>query len=122
MEYLDEWMQHLRFLKQFEWMSLSKPPVWDEIDKSARYLIEKGIFPAEKLQQLFHNYGILSANINNVKIAEHNEKKLTVGERWVDFFKKCSEEDYNCDAMIRIVCYVLSIPGKCINLLAQKFE
>lgn len=105
-------MQNLRFLQQFEWMSLNKPLVWDEINKSAHHLIERGIFPAEKHVQLLHNYGILNANVNNVKIAEYNEKKLTIGERWVDFFKKCSEQDYNCDALIHIVSYVLSIPGK----------
>lgn len=50
MEYLDEWMQHLQFLKEFEWISLDKPPLWSEIDKSAQILIDKGIFPAEKHQ------------------------------------------------------------------------
>lgn len=112
MEYLDEWMKHLQFLKEFAWISLDKPPVWSEIDKSARTLIEKGIFPAEKHQQLFHNCSILIANINSIKIAENKEKKLTIGERWVDFFNKCDKEEYNCDALIRLVSYVLSIPGK----------
>lgn len=105
-------MQHLRFLKQFEWISLNKPPVWEKIDKSVRVLIEKGIFSAEKHQQLLHNFGILSANMNTVKIAENNEKKLSIGQRWVDFFKKCKEQDYNCDALIHLVSYILSIPGK----------
>lgn len=74
-------MQHLQFLKQFGWILLDKPPVWDEIDKSARGLIEKGIFPREKHQQLFHNYGILSANINDAQIAQNKEMNLTVSER-----------------------------------------
>lgn len=68
-------MQHVQFLKQFEWISLDRPPVWDDIDKSARILIEKGIFPAEKHQRLFHNCGILSANMNAAQIREIKEKK-----------------------------------------------
>lgn len=105
-------MQHVQFLKQFEWILLDKPPVWDEFVKSARILIEKGIFPAEKHQRLFHNYGVLSANMNEAQIAENNEKKLKIGARWVNFFKKCAKEGYNCDELIHIVSYVLSIPGK----------
>lgn len=112
LEYLDEWMQHVQFLKQFEWILLDKPPVWDEIDKSARALIEKGIFPAENHQRLFHNFGILRANMNDAQIAENKHEKLSIGDRWVKFFKKCANEDYNCNELIRIVSYVLTIPGK----------
>lgn len=114
LEYLDLWMQHVQFLKQFEWVSLDRPLVWTEIDQSARVLIEKGIFPAEKHQQLFHNFGILNANVNEVQIAENKANKLKTGERWVNFFKKCDEQNYKCDALIQLVSYILSIPGRFI--------
>lgn len=104
-------MQHVQFLKQFEWILLDKPPVWDEIDQSARILIEKDIFPAENHQRLFHNYGILRAIMNDAQIAENEREKLSIGDRWVKFFKKCAKEDHNCNELIRIVSNVLTIPG-----------
>lgn len=113
-------MQHLQFLRQFEWISLKKTPEWNEIDKSARVLIDKGIFPAEQHQRLFHNFGILSANMNEFQIAENNKEKLKIGDRWVKFFKKCAGEGYNCDPLIRLVSYVLSIAGKCEQIVIER--
>lgn len=117
LDYLDEWMQHVQFIKQFDWISLDKPIEWKKIENTAKTLMEKGVFPTEMHQQLCKNYGVLNANINTAQIDEFNQKKLSIGERWVQFFKKCAEESYDCRPLALIVSYILAIPGNIIYFI-----
>lgn len=110
-EYLTLWLQHVQFLKEFNWFSLDNTPEWSEIDKTARLLIEKGFFAKEKHQKLFHNFGMLKACMHNDQILEYSKRKLSIVDRWVDFFKKCAKEYYDCEPLITIASYVLTIPG-----------
>lgn len=115
MEYLDEWLQHMQFVKQFNWITLDAPVEWTDLNKTAQLLTEKGIFPAEMHPKLLSNYGVLKANLNAVQIAEYKSQKLTVSQRWVEFFKKCAKEDYDYKPLAKIVSYILTIPGNIIN-------
>lgn len=103
MEYLDEWAKQVQFVKQFDWILLNEPVEWSSLDKTTRMLMEKKIFPEDMHQQLCNNFGVLKASVNEAQIAEFDDKKLTTGERWVHFFKKCAEEEYNYDALALIV-------------------
>lgn len=110
-EYLILWLQHADFLAEFNWIALNKTPEWDEINKTARLLIEKGLFAKEQHQKLFHNVGVLKASMHNDQILEYSKQKLSIVDRWVHFFNKCAKENYDCEALITIVSYVLTIPG-----------
>lgn len=110
-EYLVLWLQHVQFLKEFNWVSLDKTPEWSQIDKVARQMVEKGLFEKDQHQQLFHNFGVLEASMNKDQLNDYCERKVSIVDRWVEFFKKCDKENYNCKPLIRIVSYVLTIPG-----------
>lgn len=114
LEYLDEWLKHMQFVKEFDWITLDEPVEWNKLDKTARSLMEKEIFPAEMHRQLCSNFGVLKATVNAVLITEYKDKKLTISERWVDFFKRCEKEGYDYAPLALIVSYILTIPGKLI--------
>lgn len=86
LEYLDEWTKQMQFVKQFDWILLNEPVEWDDLNKTARMLMEKKIFPEEMHQQLCNNFGILKASVNQAQIIDFNDMKLTVSERWLHFF------------------------------------
>lgn len=88
LEYLEEWLQHVQFLKRFSWISLNETPEWVDVDRTARLLIEKRIFQKDQHQELFHAYGYMKANMNEAQIADYKKRNVTVSERWVEFFKK----------------------------------
>lgn len=123
MEYLDEWLVHMQFVKEFNWITLDEPVEWNKLDETARMLMKKEIFPAEMHQQLCNNYGVLKATVNAAQIDEYRNKKLTVGERWVDFFQKCAKENYNYVPLALIVSYILTIPGNfnCYSEINSRF-
>lgn len=110
LDYLNEWLQHTLFLNEFEWITLAKVPEWDEIDKTARMMIDKGFFNLESHQQLFHVCTFLKAYMTDAKITEFNDTKTPIAERWTDFFKS-SKDKINCEPLIQIVSYILAIPG-----------
>lgn len=116
-EYLTLWLQHVQFLKEFNWISLDNSPEWNDIDKTARLMMEKGLFAKEDHQKLFHNFGILEATMNKDQILKYTNRKLSIVDRWVDFFSKCADENYDCGPLITIVSYVLTIPGTFLYLI-----
>lgn len=109
----------MQFVKQFDWIALDKPVEWNDLNKTAGLLMEKGIFPAEMHAKLCSNYGVLNANVNAAQIAEYKEKKLTVSERWVGFFKKCAKEGFDYKPLAIIVSYILTIPGNFIYCYSE---
>lgn len=101
----------MQFIKEFDWIALDKPVEWGQIDATARMLMEKEIFLSEMHRQLCSNYGVLKAHMNEAQIGEYKDKKLTIVERWVNFFKKCDREGYDFRPLALIVSYILTIPG-----------
>lgn len=110
LDYLNEWLQHTLFLKDFEWIALAKSLEWNEIDKTSRNLIDKGFFKLESHQPLFHVFTFLKAYMTDAKISEFNDTKTPIAKRWIDFFKSAKDK-INCEPLIQIVSYVLAIPG-----------
>lgn len=108
---MNDWLQHARLLNDFSWIALAAPPVWNDIDKTARALVEKGVFQAENHQKLFHAFGYLKAYVNEAKITEFDATKMSISDRWVDFFRKCDKDNINVEELDRIVSYVMAIPG-----------
>lgn len=105
-----EWLQHAQVLNEFSWIALDKTPEWEDIDKTARKLIDQGFFKLENHQKLFHVQTFLRAYMTETKIAEYKEMKTPIAERWVDFFKNAKDK-INCEPLIQIVAYILAIPG-----------
>lgn len=92
MEYLHEWLQHTQFLNDFGWISLDKVPDWNEIDKTARDLIQKGFFAIENHQRLFHAASFLKAYLTQSKIDELNALKTPIASRWIEFFNSTKDK------------------------------
>lgn len=61
LEYLHDWLQHTQLFNDFGWITLNTVPEWNDIDKTARDLIQKGFLPVEKHQPLFHASTFLKA-------------------------------------------------------------
>lgn len=111
MEYLDEWLQHAQFLDDYSWIGLNKVPEWTDIDKTSRDLISKGFFSADEHQHLFHASTFLKAYMTKSKIDEFNALKTPIANRWTEFFINVKDK-VKCEPLIRIVSYILTIPGK----------
>lgn len=116
LDYLSEWLQHAVFLGEFSWIALERAPEWKDIDKTARSLIDKEFFKLEDHQRLFHVQTFLRAYMTDAKIAEYTSMKTPIAERWIDFFKNAKDK-IDCGPLIRIVSYILTIPGKDPNYL-----
>lgn len=114
-------MKHTKKLAEFNWVLLESVPKWNDVDKSSRILIEKGMFDSEKHQKLFHAFGFLEkymdeGRINGIVQLENkkNEKPKSIEKHWVDFFNAMDNLGIDCTPLDEIVSYALAIPG---NLL-----
>lgn len=104
-------------MSDFNWVLLNNVPEWNDIDKSCRILIEKGMFDSQKHQQLFHNFDYLKKymdeeRINQFKVKNSKTNKpMPIADRWVEFFNAMENLAVDCSPLAEIVSYALSMPG-----------
>lgn len=115
LDYLVPWLKHTERLAEFNWILLDCVPKWNDIDKSSRILMEKGMFDSQNHQSLFHTYDTLKNYMNEEKIAEFkNQKSKTpksIATIWVEFFKAMENLSIDVTPLAQIVSYALSIAG-----------
>lgn len=107
-EYTDGWLENCKQLLDFDWVNLNECPTWDNVNRTAHYLIEKGLFSEDKHQTLFNRFDYLKNYCTEEKIKEW--KKTSVEERWVDFFTYMNDV-CECESIELLVSYALTIPG-----------
>lgn len=95
---------------------MKKCPKWEDIDHTARSLIEKRFFDENDHQKLFNCYDYLKQYCDEDKLNSWTQNKSTTEQRWVEFFTHMNE-NFDCDPLIQLVSYALAIPGTRIFLI-----
>lgn len=119
-------MKHTEKLAEFSWVLLETVPKWNDVDKSSRVLIEKGMFDSNKHQKLFHAFGFLEKYMDEDRIKEivqhkvkklkRNEKRKSIAMYWVDFFEAMEKLAVDYTPLDELVSYALSNPGNFLIL------
>lgn len=96
----------------FAWAALDQTPEWEFIEASAKFMASKQRFDIESFDiELFDQCSYLKKFISNEKIQSWEQENIATDQRWVECFKHFAKHNVPCNHMLKIVSYILALPG-----------
>lgn len=107
---MDEWTETLKEFASFEWMMLTNPPSWSQIQDTFEFLSNKKILIDET--KLFSNFCNL---LDFLKNQNTDFEDLMAHEKWVQYLAVVKHDEQN-NELFKIACFAFAIPAHNANV------
>lgn len=96
----------------YAWTALDHPHEWKYIEITAKHIASIGRFDMESCDNaLFDQTCYLQKYATAEKIQSWEENEVVTDKRWVECFKHFAKNNIPYNQLIKIVSYVLCLPG-----------